>query len=104
MATIVRNEKLFDVVKTTNVECIEWGGYAICDHCNIEAGTGYLVCVLNSWICPKCFNKWYEHAIRYPEDVPYESSIMKEMINNLEYVDSIDIKEDNDLNELYVNT
>ena len=72
MATIVENKKGFRVIKTSNTECIEWGGAAVCDHCNGTASFGYLVSVLNHWICPECFKDWYNRAKRYTDDIPYE--------------------------------
>lgn len=78
MATIIENKKGFRVIKTSNTECIEWGGAAVCDHCNAAASFGYLVSVLNHWICPECFDEWYKGAKRYEEDMPYEQRRMNE--------------------------
>lgn len=46
------------------------GGYGICDHCNEFTPNGYLIPVLNSYICSDCYKSWDERAIYYPEDIP----------------------------------
>ena len=78
MSTIIINKKGFGVIRTSAGECISWGGMAVCDHCNQSAGTGYLACVLNHWLCPDCFDDWYKRAKRYEEDIPYEKRRMNE--------------------------
>lgn len=78
MATIITNKKGFGVIRTSSIECLSWGGMAICDSCNKAANPGYLVCVLNHWLCADCFKDWYKHAKRYQEDIPYEERRFKE--------------------------
>ena len=60
--------------KTPSAECAKWGGVGICDTCNEHHDEGYIVPVLNEWLCPVCFNAWQERAIFYPEDSSYEAS------------------------------
>ena len=60
-------------LKTSVEECSKWGGMGICDHCNQASSEGYLVPVLNHWLCPDCFNSWAKRATYYPEDIDYES-------------------------------
>lgn len=60
-------------LKTTAEECGKWGGLGICDDCNKESDSGYLVPVLNCWLCKDCFSCWEEHAVYHPEDIPYEA-------------------------------
>lgn len=72
MAVNIINKKGLKVLRTTNVECISWGGAAVCDSCNSGSMVGYMVMALNFWMCPKCFDKWYPDAVRYQEDIPYE--------------------------------
>lgn len=48
------------------------GGYGICDFCNKTDESGYLVPVLNQWLCPSCFEKWDAQAKYYPEDLNIE--------------------------------
>lgn len=68
--------------KTTSTECAKWGGFGICDECNQHSAEGYLVPVLNLWLCPKCFESWQKRAIYYSEDRSYEE-------NKAQYYESI---------------
>ena len=72
MASILDNKKGFKVLFTYDVECLSWGGYAICDMCNNKSFIGYFVSVLNFWVCPECFKEWYKTAKHYEVDIPYE--------------------------------
>lgn len=83
MASIVDNKKGFKVLFTSNVECLSWGGYAICDTCNKSSSFGYFVSVLNYWLCPECFNEWYKTAKHYEEDTPYEIKKYEQMSSML---------------------
>ena len=58
--------------KTTSQELQLIGGLGICDECNTAPGSGYLVPVLNHWMCDKCYEDWQRRAKRYPEDDPIE--------------------------------
>lgn len=49
-------------------ELTKIGGMGICDHCNNYANAGYLIPVLNHWVCPECFEKWSSYAEHYDED------------------------------------
>lgn len=55
--------------KVTNKECLNWGGLSVCDLCGEPFNEGYLVFVLGSCICPKCFNSWLKTSKRYEEDL-----------------------------------
>lgn len=84
MAQIVKNKKGFKVIKVTLSDCIKWGGFGICDHCNGACDKGYYVAVLNSLLCEKCYNDWNQRAIYYPEDSRIEEqnySYMKSLLN-----------------------
>jgi len=48
------------------------GGLGICDECNKTARNGYLVPVLNHYMCGDCFKEWDVSATYYPEDIPFE--------------------------------
>lgn len=48
---------------------LNWGGLAICDHCNQNMPYGYLVFILNSCICPTCFDEWLARATIYEDDL-----------------------------------
>ena len=59
--------------KTTVPEIMTTGGLGICDSCGKpHPEGGYLIPVLNSWYCEKCFNDFQENVPYYPEDAPYE--------------------------------
>ena len=49
------------------------GGMGICDDCGEFAPCGYLVPVLNHYMCPKCFQEWTSHNTFYLEDLPIEA-------------------------------
>lgn len=59
--------------RTTVEEMASIGSPGICDECCSKPHDGgYLVPVLNHWMCESCFNEWKEHAKFYPQDVPIE--------------------------------
>lgn len=53
------------------------GGVGICDHCSHRSDRGYLVPVLNHWVCPPCFDSWATQTKFYPEDLPTERRNME---------------------------
>jgi hypothetical protein len=57
------------------------GGFGICDECNEFALSGYLVPVLNHYMCQSCFEKFDSRANYYKEDIPIENK-------NAEYYES----------------
>lgn len=66
MAKIYENEKGFKVIEVTAREMLKIGCGDICDHCGEQQlDNGYYVAVLNHWVCPTCFETWYEGAINY---------------------------------------
>lgn len=68
--------------QTTIEETTKWGGVGVCDHCNKTADMGYLVSVLNHWVCPDCYKEWDSTAIYYAEDIEVES-------RNADYYESL---------------
>ena len=61
------------VYKTTTEEIQSIGGLGICDACGtFTPDGGYLIPVLNWWMCEECFNDYKQRATRYPEDDPIE--------------------------------
>ena len=48
------------------------GGMGICDDCGKFSETGFLVPVLNHYMCPRCFEDWQNCGHYYPEDIPIE--------------------------------
>lgn len=85
MAKIIENEKGFRVIEVTMTDIARIGGMGICDWCNGAIGKkGYYVAVLNSAMCEKCYNEWYERAVNYPEDGRVEAGnflYMKNLLN-----------------------
>lgn len=62
------------VYKTTTAEIASIGGMGICDECgkpSLEGG--YLIPVMNHWMCHACFDEWKDRAKYYPEDEPIEA-------------------------------
>lgn len=48
--------------------------FVICDDCNCDAASGYLVPVLNWFLCESCFEDWAKRNTEYyPEDVDMEA-------------------------------
>ena len=76
MAEIIKNSKGFKVIKISRTEIVEklskQGAVGICDNCISTPVEGYFVCVLNRWLCEKCYNEWMSRAVNYPEDRRYE--------------------------------
>lgn len=69
MAKIYTNEKGFKVIEVTAREMLKIGCGDICDHCGEQQlDNGYYVAVLNHWVCPTCFENWYEDAYNYAQD------------------------------------
>jgi len=68
--------------QTTREEICRLGGLGICDTCNSPEGNGYLVPILNRWLCPRCYEKWEVEAVYYAEDIHIEQK-------NLKYYESI---------------
>lgn len=58
--------------KVTRAEICKIGGFGICDTCNSTSESGYLVPVLNRWLCPTCYEDWESYATYYEEDIPIE--------------------------------
>lgn len=56
----------------STIELSRIGGLGVCDHCGEYHDKGFLIPVLNHWICEKCFNEWKQDAVHYPEDDVYE--------------------------------
>lgn len=67
----------YKFLKATSFEIIKLGGFSICDFCNCLASNGYLVPVLNQYLCPKCFEAWEKEGDFYPEDVPHQEKVLE---------------------------
>lgn len=71
---MIRTDKRtgYTYLPVTREHCYNWGGWAVCDHCNQEFFEGYLVFVLNGCLCPSCFHDWIKRAKIYKEDLQYQ--------------------------------
>lgn len=66
------------VYETSLTECVRiTDGYGICAMCAKPSFKLYLIPVLNSAYCEKCFNDWNESAIYCKEDLDFESDYVK---------------------------
>ena len=73
-----KNKVGWTVYRISAAECYSFGGLAICDDCNTFCPKGgYLVPVLNHFMCDKCYNDWNNRCKFYPEDLDFENSIIK---------------------------
>lgn len=48
------------------------GGRGLCDECNMFAVRGYLIPVMNHYMCPQCFADWQKWSVFCPKDLPIE--------------------------------
>lgn len=59
--------------KISSEECFSFGGLSICDDCGTFCSEGgYLVPVLNHFMCSECFFDWLSRAKFYSEDLDFE--------------------------------
>ena len=66
------------VYKATLTECVKiTDGYGTCDNCNKNDLILYVIPVLNSAYCERCFKKWNEDSILNREDLEFENSYIK---------------------------
>ena len=57
--------------ETSALENMRIGGLGMCDECgeqHMPHENGYLVPVLNHWMCKSCFADWKSRCKHYPED------------------------------------
>lgn len=53
------------------------GGLGICDWCAKPTPKMYVVPVLNSAMCEKCFEDWNQRAVIFKEDLSFEKEFIK---------------------------
>lgn len=58
--------------EATASETTYLGGFGVCDDCGNFESKGYLVPVLNHYMCTECFEDWSKSAKHYPEDDRFE--------------------------------
>ena len=69
----------FTYLPVTRENCLNWGGFGVCDSCNQNMMHGYLVHVLNSCICSRCLNEWIERSSHYSkEDIEHDLRYQQE--------------------------
>ncbi|EAH7099663.1 TPA: hypothetical protein R8V35_001823 [Campylobacter jejuni] len=72
----IDNNKEFKILKLNKQEILKIGGYGICDSCNKTlSNDGFMICVLFSCYCEKCYQKWYKVAINHKEDREIEKDV-----------------------------
>ena len=60
----------YSYLKCKQKDCFDWGGFAICDYCGeVMTDDVYLIFILGSAYCPKCFNDWIKRTTRYEDDI-----------------------------------
>lgn len=60
----------YSYIKCKKEDCLDWGGFGICDFCGEEmTDEVYLIFILNSAYCEKCFKEWINRARAYEEDL-----------------------------------
>ncbi|EOH0416918.1 hypothetical protein ACTK2J_001821 [Campylobacter jejuni] len=81
------NNKEFKILRLNKQEILKIGGYGICDSCNRRlSNDGYMICVLYSCYCEKCYKEWYKVAINHKEDREIEKDVyenIKSKITNI---------------------
>lgn len=65
----------YTVYEATAVETMRLGGIGVCDECNKGSIRGYLIPVLNRYMCPLCYEEWNNRAVYYAEDIPHEERV-----------------------------
>lgn len=55
----------YTVYETTAFEVMRLGGIGVCDECNTASLNGYLVPVLNHYMCPSCYEECSKQYTRY---------------------------------------
>ncbi|EAW7473419.1 hypothetical protein F7539_02165 [Campylobacter jejuni] len=72
----IDNNKEFKILKLNKQEILKIGGYGICDSCNKTlSNDGFMICVLFSCYCEKCYQEWYKVAINHEEDREIEKDV-----------------------------
>lgn len=69
----------FMVYKSTFFECVSaTGGLGICDWCNKANSTLYIIPILNSAMCPNCYEEWLKKNPKYfEEDRTFEEAYIR---------------------------
>lgn len=74
----ITTKKGFKVLKVNLHEMhIKLNSPGICMGCNEIPSAGYLVPVLNDFMCEPCFIEWQENATYYGEDKEFEERTLE---------------------------
>ena len=76
MSERIKTKQGYITLKTSVGEVLKWGGLGICDTCAKPNTEGYLVGVLNRWLCEECFREWEECAVFHKEDVLFGEKVI----------------------------
>ena len=60
------------IYEATAADTEKLGGFGICDNCSSYSETGFLVAVLNHYMCCECFAEWDNGSRMYLEDLHVE--------------------------------
>ena len=69
----IKTKSGYIAYEATAEETGRLGGCGICDDCGEFAASGYLVPVLDHYMCPECFHDFEGRGTYYPEDIPVET-------------------------------
>lgn len=77
MAKLITNEKGFKVISLTRTEEValfdDWG---YCEACEEICERGFLIPMLETYFCPRCYNAWLPGATHYKcEEVKEERTL-----------------------------
>lgn len=67
----------FSYIDVTLDECLNWGGFGICNGCNKIYENLKLIYVLQDTYCKNCFNNWLERTKKYPKEDIEEDLIIQ---------------------------
>lgn len=69
----------FSYIDVTLEECINWGGYGVCNGCGQIHDRLKLIWVLTDTYCEKCFNEWLKRSENMDkEDIDHDLALQKD--------------------------
>lgn len=78
-AKLQYTDKGYSYIKCTKEDCFNWGGISICDNCGRDMDNDvYLIFILGSALCPKCFENWAKNSKKYADDLKLQKQRHKE--------------------------
>ena len=82
MKKIMETDLGYYYAKVSKEECLNWGGFGVCDLCGELFEEGYLIFVLGNCICGKCFKEWLRHSNKYDEDLEFQYKVSESWYKN----------------------